>query len=145
MVKKLRAIALRREKHVTLGNDVKPDGCLWLSRGMQWAKWRHHNLEPLRKKDKMYDVSINSRRLLHIDSVDRIRVFAGTYVDATGRVDWDGVIRDHPGLCGLYVPDPSSLLPRQDAGMPKYWWYTMLDVSTACVWDVRCIDRFSPR
>lgn len=130
---------------VTLGHDMKPHGCLWLSYKDDWLQYVKDEVPDLYTSYRyQYNVNIDLDQLIVLDSWAEVKDFHQEYAiqkryHKVLYIDWDKV-RSTTDKCGVLVNAP---FPRFDRRNENIIWPYTFDVCSVAVWGRDCIVSVS--
>jgi hypothetical protein len=111
--------------------NPKPQG-LWYSKGNEWADFLKY--DPANWADTYNNVfllDIDLKKILKIDSYEKLLSFSRKYSDGKEYVDWEAV--ENLGYHGV------EIIPYQGEARHNIPWYYRWDVASGCIWNTDCI------
>lgn len=124
---------------ITLGHDMKPHGCLWLSYQNDWLDYVKYEVPDLFMSYRyQYNVNVDMDQLIVLDSWADVKAFHKRYHKVL-YIDWDKV-RSDTEKSGVLVNAP---FPRFDKCNENIIWPYTFDVCSVAVWGRDCIVSVS--
>jgi len=125
---------LKFKKPRNLGEDVKPNGVLWVANENAWKEFME-----LDDSYREYEVDVDMSKVIKLETYEDIASFNEKYglEFMFGRkksyiVDWDKVRKDGSGI---YIKNPDIKRARKD-----FVWYSTFDVECIGIWNSDAIN-----
>lgn len=124
--------------------EMKPNG-LWYAFGDSWLNWVEGEM-PEWRGDYLYEVKVNSSKILRITSVKEIAEFTKKHSvsllpDVPGLesvpmrlvcyIDWPTITKEY---------DAIEITPYLWEARYDYMWYYGWDVASGCVWNTKAVE-----
>lgn len=130
------------DKNVRYHNTLtwKPDGlwyeikdCLFRVGAMRWG-------------DYIYELKVDTKCICIIEDFEDLEKFHSKYAKAFNfestksyLIDWKKVSKEY---CGFEVKNYNKII-KQTTNYDKHLWFTMIDFSSGCIWDLNAIKSAS--
>ena len=126
------------KKPRNLGEDVKPNGVLWVANGNAWKEFVEVEMGQ-KIPDYVYEVDVDMSKVIKLETYEDIvsfnEKFGVEFIFGRKKsyiIDWNKVRKDGSGI---YIKNPDIKKARKD-----FVWYSTFDVECIGIWNPNAIN-----
>lgn len=115
---------------------------IWLSKDNEWENWRNRERFSLSSLTYKYQFTINMNNILIINTFDDLKDLIKEYALESIGLDWELISENYDGiLFDNYYDIKEQLFKNIHLNFIKFSFYLLIDVSSACIWNLDCLEQ----